>query len=107
MKYPIIFLILWFNFLPCFGYTTEGSKFAEHKFSEQNCLSKIHINVKREHTIENLQNIGEKEVSAITYGYGDLKTKEKICGKKKIRVSYICLLDKNCKPFWSCIYPSK
>ena len=109
MKYSVTFLMLCLNLMPCFCYTTETSKFAEKQYAEQNYLSKVHINVKNEHTIKNFQKIEEKEVPFITFGYGDLKgvNKEKKIKLKKQNISYVCLLDENRKPFWSYIIPFK
>ena len=83
--------------------STEASKYAEAQYAKQIGNEKVHINVKKEHTIEYRQKIGEQMIPAITYGYGDMKAKK--C--RKVRVSYICLLDEECKPIWSYIVPSK
>ena len=82
---------------------TEASKFAEEQYSKQTGNEKVHITVKKEHTVEYQQKIGEQMIPAITYGYGDMKAKK----QKKCRITYICLLDENCKPIWSYIFPSK
>lgn len=85
------------------AFPTEASKYAEEQYAKQNCLSKVKINVKKEHTIENLQKLCEQKIPVIVFGYGDLKAKK--C--KKTSISYICLLDENYKPIWSYIIPSK
>ena len=98
-----------FMLLICFLYVslnvavaTEASKFVEAQYQKETC-TQAHITVKKEHTVEYQQKIGEQIVPAITYGYGDMKVK----GCRKCRISYICLLDKDCTPMWSFIVPSK
>ncbi len=83
--------------------STEASKFAEEQYSKQTGNEKVHITVKKEHTVEYQQKIGKQMIPAITYGYGDMKAKK----QKKCRITYICLLDEECKPMWSYIIPSK
>lgn len=82
---------------------TEASEYAEKQYSRQTGNEKVHITVKKEHTVEYQQKIGEQIIPAITYGYGDMKAIK----QKKCRITYICLLDENCKPIWSYIFPSK
>ncbi len=84
-------------------WATEASKFAEEQYSKQTGNERVHITVKKEHTVEYQQKIGEQMIPAITYGYGDMKAKK----RKKCRITYICLLDENCNPIWSYIFPSK
>ena len=103
MKNLLFFIIICFNCLSAYAITTEASKFAENEYSKQTGYENVHINVKKEHTIENLHQVGEHYAPAITFGYGDMKIKR--C--KKSRISYICLLDKSCKPFWSYIFITK
>ena len=103
MKNLIFLLTCCFLILPARAKSTNGSKFAELQYAEKQGFSKVHINVKKEHTDELQQKIGEQKIPAITYGYGDLKVK----GCKKCRVAYIVLLDCNCNPIWSYIIPSK
>ena len=107
MKKWILFF-LFFLVSPVFAYSTEGTKFVEKQYRE-NCRCTVHINSKKEDTFIYEQMIGNQYVPAITYGYGDMKIKktEGIFKYKKYRISYIVLLDKNCKPFWSSIYFSK
>ena len=102
MKKLVLISFLFFNILSASA-STEASKFAEEQYSSQTGNDKVHITVKKEHTVEYQQKIGEKMVPAVTYGYGDMKAKK--C--KKTRISYICLLDEDCKPFWSFIVPTK
>ena len=84
-------------------WATEASKYAEEQYSMQTGNEKVHITVKKEHTVEYQQKIGQQMIPAITYGYGDMKAKK----QKKCRITYICLLDEECKPIWSYIFPSK
>ena len=100
-----IFLILGFCFsvLSVSATSTEASKYAEEQYAKQIGNEKVRINVKKEHTVEYQQKVGDQIIPAITYGYGDMKAKN--C--RKTRISYICLLDSNCKPIWSYIVPSK
>ena len=103
MKNIFLIICLFFSVLTSFATSTEASKYAEEQYSKQIGNDKVHINVKKEHTVEYTQKIGDKIIPAITYGYGDMKTNK--C--RKVRVSYICLLDENCKPIWSYVVPSK
>ena len=84
-------------------YATEASDFVQKQSSDLNGGKKVHITVKKEHTEEYQQPIGDTMVPAITYGYGDLKLK----GERKTRITYICLLNEKCEPFWCFIFPSK
>ena len=103
MKKLILFLIFFSSILSAQAGSTEASKYAEDQYSRQVGNPRVHINVKKEHTVEYQQKIGEQMVPAITYGYGDMKA---IKGKKT-RISYIVLLDAECKPICSFIVPSK
>ena len=107
MKKFFLLILLCLKIQPCFSYSTEASKFAELQYAKQNCISKVHINVKKEHTAKTPQNTIDSKTAGITFGYGDLKSNVKICGKRKLRISYICLLDKNFKPVWSHITQTK
>ena len=103
MRKFVLFLIFFSSALSVYAGSTDASKYAEEHYSRQIGNPRVHINVKKEHTVEYQQKIGEQLVPAITYGYGDMKT---IKGKKT-RVSYIVLLDAECKPICSFIVPSK
>ena len=103
MKNLFLIFGLCLSILSSYASSTEASKYAETQYAKQIGNEKVHINVKKEHTIEYQQKVGEQIIPAITYGYGDMKAKK--C--RKTRVSYICLLDENCKPVWSYIIPSK
>ena len=97
MKNYLVILMLFLSVLSVSA--TEASKFVEQKYTEQTGCKSVKITVKKEHTEEYQQPIGSQMVPAITYGYGDK------C--KKIRITYICLLDENCLPFWCFIVPGK
>lgn len=103
MKKLLLILSLCFSILSVSASVTEASKFAGEQYAVQTGNENVRINVKKEHTIEYKQKIGEQMVPAITYGWGDMKAKK--C--KKVRVTYICLLDETSKPFWSYIVPNK
>lgn len=98
MKYIVLILLNLVYIQSVFA--TECSKYIEKTY-EQTCNGTAHITVKKEHIDNCYQYIGKHKISAIVFGYGDLKTKD--C--KKMRISYICLLDKNCKPLWGHIIP--
>ena len=102
MKKCFALVFCWFFIADTFA-STVASRFAEEEYACKNSLEKVHIIVKKEHTTDYNQIICNDNIQAITYGYGDLKVK----GRKKIRISYICLLDVNRKPFWSYIIPTK
>jgi len=72
---------------------------------KRNNCEKVHINVKKEHTYEIEQKIGEQIIYGITYGWGDMKFRGKCKGK--CRVLYIVLLDCDCKPIWSSVTSTK
>lgn len=95
------FLTLCIIFSVLTSYATEASKYAAKQYSEENENKKVKITVKKEHTEEYHQKIGEWQIPAITYGYGDMKVK----GKRKARISYICLRDAENNIVWSCIIP--
>ena len=103
MKKLVLLLVIIFSVLSSNAASTDASKYAEKEYGKQIGNPKVHINVKKEHTIEYQQKIGEHLVPAITYGYGDMKAKK----MRKTRISYICLLDENCNPIWSFIVPTK
>lgn len=102
MRKLVLFLLL-MCVSSVYASTTDGSRYAEQQYAKQIGNPKVHINVKKEHTVEYQQKIGEQIVPAITYGWGDMKAKN----EKKKRVTYIILLNEECKPFWSFIAPSK
>lgn len=103
MKKSVLFLVCILCPMVAYAGATDASKFAEKQYANQIGNPKVSINVKKEHTIEYQQKIGGQKVHAITYGYGDMKAKD----EKKKRITYITLLDDECKPFWSFIAPSK
>ncbi|MBR6127563.1 hypothetical protein IKQ21_07765 [bacterium] len=92
-----IFFCIWFLTLPAFS--TEFSDYAAKQFAHSCGREKVHITVKKEHIEIFAQEVGEKFVPFVVYGYGDLKSKN--C--KKQRVTYICLLDTSANPLWSYI----
>ena len=103
MKKLIIFLVFCLSIIKVSAHTTEASKFAEEQYAKQIGNEKVKINVKKEHTVEYQQKVGEQSVPAITYGYGDMRAYK----GRKVRISYLVLLDEECKPFCSFIVPSK
>lgn len=103
MKKIVLFLVLVLFQTSVFAAQTEASKYTEEQYSKQTGNERVRINVKKEHTEEHQQMIGGTEISAITYGYGYMKAEK--CRKK--RISYVCLLDKNCKPVWSYVVKFK
>ena len=82
------------------AFTTECSEYLEKQYKD-NDGNNSKIIVKKEHTEEYMQKIGDKNVHAITYGYGYMKLKD----EKKCRITYICLLDDNCNPIWGYVIP--
>ncbi len=103
MRNFVLFLVLLISMSSVLASSTEASKFVENRYAKVIGNPKVSINVKKEHTVEYQQKVGDQIVPAITYGYGDMKAKK----MKKTRVSYIVLLDQDCKPFWSFVVPSK
>ncbi len=63
--------------------------------------TKVNIKSKKEIIDKYEQKIGDNFISCISYGYADMKIK----GKKKMRVSYICLLENDSTPIWGYIIP--
>ena len=100
MKRVLSILIIVFLTSLQLVYATEASKYASNQYSE-NIGKNVKLSVKKEHTQECYQKIGNFEILSITYGYGNLKVK----GQRRLRVSYICLRDKDCQIVWSCIIP--
>ena len=92
-------LILSINCVFC---STKASIYAETQFANQNSAKRVHIIVKKEFTLDSSQCIGKQTISAITYGYGDLKIK----GCKKHKITYICLLNNKYNPILSYIIPN-
>lgn len=84
-------------------YCSEYSVYAAKNFAYKRCVDKVKITVKKEHLQLFAQEIDGKFIPYIVYGYGDLKSKQ----TRKIRISYICLLNFSQKPIWSDIYISK
>ena len=97
-KILIVLILLLTTTFSVSARSTEASKFAENQYSKQYCVKPI-INVLKEHTEKYNQKIGEMFIPAITYGYGSMKVK----GERKCRISYMCLLNEECKPVWSYI----
>ena len=102
MKELISFIVFSLTIIGVYA-STEASNFAEKQYSAQIGNENVHIIVKKEHTMEYLMPVGTEKISAVTYGYGDMKVK----GCTKCRITYICLLGENFKPVWSYIIPSK
>jgi len=96
-----------FVFILCFYLSilsvsaTNASKFIENTYAKSHGNRQTRITVKKEHTEQAFQCIGKESLNAIVFGYGDLKVQ----GCKKCRISYICLLNSECKPFWGWIIP--
>lgn len=87
----------------CFSvqvFASEVTEFLE-SICEKNCNTTIKIVSKTEHTDNYNQKIGDVTFPYIAYGYGYMKKKK--C--KKQTISYICLLNENCKPIWGYIIP--
>ena len=102
MKKVILFLILYANIFPAYAITTEASKFVEECYAKKYECSKVHINVKKEYTTDYQLQTGEEKLRGITYGWGDMKMRKcVICRGKKYKVTYVVLLDKCKKPYWS------
>lgn len=95
-----VFLLLIISLLSLPAGASECSKYLTDLYSQE-CDTQVKIVSKDEHIDSYQQKIGEAYVSSIAYGTGYLKKKK--C--RKIRVTYICLLDENCKPFWGYIVP--
>ena len=98
-----VFLILAICFSIMQISATEYSDFAAKEYAQRCNKENVRITVKKEHIEEYAQEVGNTFIPYITYGYGDLKAKK--CHKQ--RITYLCLLDKDCNPLWSHIFPSK
>lgn len=103
MKKLVLFTVCCLLLSAAYAGSTDASRFAEKEYAKQIGNPKVRINVKKEHTVEYQQKVGNQIVPAVTYGYGDMKAK----GEKKKQITYITLLDEECKPFWSFIAPSE
>lgn len=103
MKNLVLLLVFSLCVLSSYAVSTDASRYAEKEYGKQTGNPKVRINVKKEHTVEYQQKIGDKVIPAITYGYGDMKAQK----MRKTRITYICLLDEDCNPMWSYIVPSK
>ena len=99
MKFFYLFFILFFS--AGLSFSTEASDFISKMCSDTCQNKKIKITVKKEHTEEYNQTVGNEFIPKITYGYGDMK----INGRNKQRISYICLLNRNLKPIWGYVVP--
>ncbi len=81
-------------------FASEATDFLTHLYAnEYNMNVKIHS--KKEFCNPCKQKIGDNYISEIVYGQADFKIKK--CRKQK--VSYICLFDNDCKPFWGFVIP--
>ncbi len=100
MKKIILSFIASLITLSVSAYSTECSNYLEKQYKDKDG-NNSKIIVKKEHTEEYMQKIGDKMIPAITYGYGYIKLK----GERKCRISYICLLDKDCNPIWGYVIP--
>ena len=77
MKRLTLLFVFCITTLSASAYTTEASKFVEEQYAKK-FTSQPKINVKKEHTEEYQQKIGDQMIPAITYGYGDMKVKGEI-----------------------------
>lgn len=99
MRNLVLILILsLFFILP--SNATECSKYLIECYSKDSEVP-VKIVSKKEYVSEYNQKVGETQISAIAYGTGYMKKKK--CRKKVI--TYICLLDVNCKPIWGYVIP--
>ena len=99
MKFFYLFFILFVS--ANLSFSTEASAFISNMCSDTCQTKKVKITVKKEHTEEYNQIVGNEFIPKITYGYGDMK----ISGHKKQRISYICLLNCKLKPIWGYVIP--
>lgn len=67
----------------------------------QSCNKKVKVVSKVEFNEEYQQMLGDEQITSITCGSGYIKIK----GRKKKNISYVCLLNKDCKPVWGYIIP--
>jgi len=79
---------------------TECTNYLTNIYSNDKELS-VKIISKTEHNDKYEQKIGDYYVSSITYGTGWMKCSR----RKKMRISYITIYDKNCKPIWGYVIP--
>lgn len=101
MKRVISLILLCLAFNQVYA-STEASEFVAEQYAAASGNEQVHIVVKKEHTMEYQQPVGGEMIPAITYGYGDMKVK----GCRKLKITYLCLLNKDFKPLWSYIIPS-
>lgn len=99
MKFFIFIIFFCFTISVSFG--TEASDYISKQCSIFYKNKKVHITVKKEHTEDYNQTVGNEFIPKITFGYGDMK----INGYKKQRISYICLLNRSLKPIWGYVMP--
>lgn len=98
MKRLFLLLILSLFLLP--AEASECSKYLSELYTQE-CECQVKIVSKNEHIDRYEQKIGDAYVSSIAYGTGYMKKKK--C--KKIRITYITLLDENCNPIWGYVIP--
>ena len=98
----ILFFGACFIFLTTCAFSSEYSKYAAKECAKNFNADNARIVLKKEHIEIFAQEVGQKFIPYVVYGYGDLKIKH----LKKQRITYICLLDFKLNPVWSEIYIS-
>ena len=99
MNYLVFVIIFFFLVAPVSAYSSPASKFAESEYAKVNNCRKVHINMKKEYCDDYSLKTGERSITRVVYGWGDMKIK----GCKKRKVTYCVLYDADNKPYWSSV----
>lgn len=81
-------------------FASEASDFLTDLYTKEYKCD-VKIKSKREFCDKYEQKIGGQYISSIVYGQADMKIK----GHKKQKVSYICLMENDCKIVWGYVIP--
>ena len=100
MKRFVLFLLSGIFLSTVSAFATVSSDYLQDLYS---CRydTQVRFKSKKEFVDKYEQKFGDIFISSIAYGYADLKIK----GRKKIKVSYICLLGNDLKPVWGYVIP--
>ncbi len=82
------------------SFATEATDYLVNMYANEYNM-KVKIRSKKEFCNPCQQKIGDNCISEIVYGQADFKLKK----VRKQKVSYICLLDNDSKPFWGFVIP--
>lgn len=98
MKLRVLVCLLLLNTVA--AYATEATDFLVNMYSNE-YNQNVKIKAYKEYSNPCQQKIGDNYVSEIVYGQAKFKKKK----MRTAKVSYVCVMDENNKPFWGFVIP--